>query len=86
MRAKLPKITKEENEMLEMIPYKPLDKSILIDCKVSGRDYWNKCVYCGRFIAYDDFVDGKAENIMTLPESLVTNETWEAYHVKCKSR
>ena len=79
-------LTKKETEELENIPLYPTGESIPVDCKVSGRDCWNKCVYCGKFIAYDDFVDGKAENIMTQPESLVTNETWEAYHLKCKSR
>lgn len=66
--------------------YNHNDIASRFDCIVSGRDCWNKCIYCGRFIAYDDFVNGKAENIMTLPESLVTNETWETYHIECKSR
>ena len=47
MRAKLPKITKEENEMLEQVPLNPTGESIPVDCKVinncviwEGREYY----------------------------------------------
>lgn len=45
---------------------------------------WNRCSVCGRFIAYDDFLDGKAKNIMVCPESLCTSETYDVYHTECK--
>ena len=38
MRAKLPKITKEENEMLEQMPLESTEKSIPVDCEVT-RNY-----------------------------------------------
>ena len=34
MRKRLPKITKEENEMLEQMPLKPTGESIPVDCEV----------------------------------------------------
>lgn len=34
MRARLPKITKEENEMLEQMPLEPTGESIPVDCLV----------------------------------------------------
>jgi hypothetical protein len=46
-----------------------------------NKDPWNRCDECGRFIAYQDFVDGLATNRLVMPESLVTRETFE---VLCK--
>ena len=34
MRKSLPKITEEENEMLEQMPLKPTGESIPVDCEV----------------------------------------------------
>jgi hypothetical protein len=42
MRAKLPKITKEENEMLENMPLYPTGESIPVDCEVSLQKCWQK--------------------------------------------
>lgn len=49
-------------------------------------EIWNKCYYCGRFIKYEDFIEERAINEMITPESLITNETWRAYHISCKNR
>ena len=46
-------------------------------------DKWNKCDICGRFIAYDDFTNGKAINNLLLPDSDLTIETWETVHKTC---
>ena len=61
-------------------------KVFIKGAKMKKHDGWNKCCYCGKFIKYNDFVDKKAENIMVLPESICTNETWETYHVKCREQ
>ena len=39
-------------------------------------DTWNKCDECGKFIAYEDFVDGKATRELVTPESLYSHETY----------
>ena len=46
---------------------------------------WNICAVCGRFIAYADFVGGKATNTLVTPESLVTHETFEALCARHKT-
>lgn len=40
---------------------------------------WNRCDICGRFIPYEDFASGDATNIMVLPDSDLSTETWETY-------
>jgi hypothetical protein len=37
-----------------------------------------KCDVCGKFIAYEDLAEGSALNIMTLPESIFTRETFKS--------
>lgn len=37
-----------------------------------------KCDICGKFIAFEDLAEGAALNIMTLPESLFTRETYRS--------
>jgi hypothetical protein len=44
---------------------------------MKNRDYWNRCDMCGRFISYNDFDKKKASRILILPESEVTDETYE---------
>lgn len=41
------------------------------------RDIWNRCHDCGRFVSYQDILDGKATHILVTPESLKTRETFE---------
>lgn len=36
-----------------------------------------KCDQCGRFISYEDLRSGRAKNVMVLPESEYSQETWE---------
>lgn len=43
--------------------------------------HWNKCDICGRFISFKDFNNG-AINIMVLPESELTKETYETLCIK----
>ena len=44
-----------------------------------------KCSFCGQFIAIKDLEDGKATYEMTLPDSEVTDETYEGECKKCKT-
>lgn len=37
---------------------------------------WNKCDVCGRFIAYEDVLSGKAIRRMDTPDSHVSSESW----------
>lgn len=49
-------------------------------------DLWNKCDVCGRFIALQDFADGKAKHILLEPDSELGKESWEtlcAAHAGC---
>ena len=49
------------------------------------REYWNKCTYCGKFIAYRDFRDKDgALTRMLYPDSEFTIETWETICKKCR--
>lgn len=48
-------------------------------------DTWNRCEVCGQFISDSDFSAGKASNIMILPESLTTVETFETLCSKHKT-
>jgi hypothetical protein len=47
---------------------------------------WNRCDYCGRFIAYADYDAGRAGVDEIYPDSFCTVETWERYHVSCLER
>ena len=42
-----------------------------------SQDVWNKCQDCGRFISYDDLLDGKAVHRMLEPDSEFGGEKWE---------
>jgi hypothetical protein len=44
-----------------------------------------RCDRCGRFIAYDDIIAGKATHIMKTPDSDVSYETWESLCRACLS-
>ena len=50
------------------------------------KEYWNRCIYCGKFIGYSDFDDGKAESAAFITE--VGSFDWPSdeckhYHKKC---
>ena len=45
------------------------------------RDIWNKCQECGKFIAYEDFLNG-AINKLDTPESDLSEETYITLCVK----
>ena len=42
------------------------------------------CDYCGRFISHEDFAKQRAVSRMVTPESEVSQELIETYHIKCK--
>ncbi len=42
-----------------------------------------RCDFCGEFIPYKDIREGKAYNMMTIPESDVSDETYESKCKKC---
>ena len=46
------------------------------------RDLWNKCVECGRLIAYVDFADGRAKRIFVTPSSEFSDERYETFCAK----
>ena len=50
---------------------------------------WNRCDYCGRFIGWwefaDKIADKIAERILVTPDSALSTETYETYHVVRKS-
>ena len=46
-------------------------------------DRWNRCDVCGQFIAYDNFVTGRAVRRLLEPDSDLGTEKWETlcrYH------
>jgi hypothetical protein len=45
-------------------------------------DPWNRCDVCGKFIALEDFADGKATNTLLEPDSELGKETWETLCAK----
>lgn len=47
------------------------------DINVNKLKIWNKCDICGKFIAYEDFHNGKAKSVMITPDSELTKETFE---------
>ena len=44
-----------------------------------------KCDICGKFISYDELMSDKAVHKMVYPDSDLTIETWETYHVECNN-
>jgi hypothetical protein len=36
-----------------------------------------RCVECGRFVAYEDIIEGRAVHKLITPESLITHERFE---------
>jgi hypothetical protein len=45
-----------------------------------------KCDICGRFVSYDDLRSEKAVHQMLEPDNHFGPETWDTYHIKCKSK
>lgn len=46
---------------------------------------WNRCQICGRLIAYEAFIDGRAVNRIVTPSSEFSDETFDTYHVACEA-
>lgn len=44
-----------------------------------------KCDDCGRFIPYSDLDSGAASHRMVLPDTVLTQETWETLCARCKA-
>ncbi len=44
--------------------------------------HWNRCEICGQFIAFADFGDSAVHQLV-YPDSEITVETWETFHVDC---
>ena len=44
-----------------------------------------RCDYCGRFISYADFDDGKAECYMVTPDTEFTWEEYATHHMACRN-
>lgn len=42
-----------------------------------------KCDNCGKFISFDDLMDGKARHTMVLPSSEYSDETFESTCQNC---
>ena len=42
-----------------------------------------RCTFCGRFIAYADFDDGRAMGHQVTPDSEFTSEVFEYWHRGC---
>ena len=40
-------------------------------------DTWNKCVECGQFVPFDDFITGAAINTLITPDSEFSAERFE---------
>lgn len=49
-------------------------------------DAWNKCNVCGQFIAYQEFVDETAVNVLVNPDAYGSEELWDTYHVRCETK
>jgi hypothetical protein len=46
-------------------------------------EIWNRCLVCGQFIGFDELEEGTAVHHMVTPDSDVSSETYETYHVRC---
>lgn len=38
---------------------------------------WNKCEVCGKFISYQDIIDGKATHVCIEPDNYFSSERWK---------
>ena len=47
---------------------------------------WNKCDVCGKYIAYADFIRGKALRVFTAPNSQFTEESYTTMCPKCREK
>lgn len=54
-----------------------MNAPLTTDHRYIRRELWHKCQVCGRFIAFDDFVDGKAVHRLLEPDSDLGGEKWE---------
>jgi len=46
----------------------------------------NRCMYCGRFIGYDEFINESAVNKLLTPDAYGVEEVWETYHTECEAK
>lgn len=47
---------------------------------------WNRCDICGKFIAIDDFVSGKAKTKLISPDSAYSAEEYITECKKCNKK
>lgn len=50
------------------------------------RDDILTCDCCGRFVAAEDVMEGRASHRYVAPDSAFTTETWETLCPKCKMK
>ena len=46
--------------------------------------YWNRCEYCGQFIAHKDLDGVIGDHLLVTPDTDFTVETYETFHYSCK--
>ena len=49
-------------------------------------DNWNRCDFCGLFIAIKEFKDETAVRFLLTPDTAFTVESYETYHVACDEK
>jgi hypothetical protein len=47
------------------------------------KKHWNKCMYCGKFIALTEFNYGTATVELITPDSEYSKKVYDVYHNKC---
>lgn len=57
----------------------------LVVCKKKGRDPVYKCIYCGKYIKYDDIGTDKIDSEFT-PETDYTREELLFWHTECEKK
>ena len=49
---------------------------------MKNNNEWRKCIYCGKYISYEDFEIGEGQTHVT-SDTEFTSELVESYHQKC---
>ena len=52
---------------------------------MKGRDVTFKCIYCGKYISYDDIENNLTESEFT-PDTEFSIEETIMWHIKCKEK
>lgn len=47
---------------------------------------WNRCDYCGRFLALRAFLKGSAVRKLVSHDTAFSSENYETYHVRCQNK